>query len=406
MSSTKATWLRLKGIATKEIWQLSRDRLTAILLISVPIAQILLFGFAIDLSPKHWPSAWVSTAPDPHTKADPQENEIQSLIIDKLNQSQLIALRPKPMSEREANAALQRGDVRFVLQIPAAPSHYLSQSLALPIKLKFDGSDPYVAMTASMLTSHLQTALAPTSSNKKTTARTTSILRAASAEFPLTQVTLQSELGQIELTSQSAFLQPMSSGAYLVPALVGVILTLTLTLMAAFSLVRERERGTWLSLMSTPVNASLIVFGKLAPYAAIGLVLFALLQLVAHHLFQTPWASLAQWFAACCFTLGQLGLGACLSLLAKTQMQAMQLGVFFYLPSILLSGFMFPFHAMPNWARNAGDLLPLTHFLRVLRADLFRQAEGVALIELSLPILLFATVMLSLAILGYRRQMQ
>ncbi len=406
MSSTKATWLRLKGIATKEIWQLSRDRLTAILLISVPIAQILLFGFAIDLSPKHWPSAWVSTAPDPHTKADPQENEIQSLIIDKLNQSQLIALRPKPMSEREANAALQRGDVRFVLQIPAAPSHYLSQSLALPIKLKFDGSDPYVAMTASMLTSHLQTALAPTSSNKKTTARTTSILRAASAEFPLTQVTLQSELGQIELASQSAFLQPMSSGAYLVPALVGVILTLTLTLMAAFSLVRERERGTWLSLMSTPVNASLIVFGKLAPYAAIGLVLFALLQIVAHQLFQTPWASLAQWFAACCFILGQLGLGACLSLLAKTQMQAMQLGVFFYLPSILLSGFMFPFHAMPTWARNAGDLLPLTHFLRVLRADLFRQAEGVALIELSLPILLFATVMLSLAILGYRRQMQ
>ena len=410
MSSTKATWLRLKGIATKEIWQLSRDRLTAILLISVPIAQILLFGFAIDLSPKHWPSAWVSTAHDPLKKTDPQENEIQSLIIDKLNQSQLIALGPKPMSEREANAALQRGEVRFVLQIPAAPSHYLSQSLALPIKIKFDGSDPYVAMTASMLTSHLQTALAPANSNAKTNAKTTdqvqSILRAASTEFPLTHITLQSELGQIELASQSAYLQPMSSGAYLVPALVGVILTLTLTLMAAFSLVRERERGTWLSLMSTPVNASLIVFGKLAPYAAIGLVLFALLQIVAHHLFQTPWASLAQWFAACCFILGQLGLGACLSLLAKTQMQAMQLGVFFYLPSILLSGFMFPFHAMPSWARNAGDLLPLTHFLRVLRADLFRQAEALALIELSLPILLFATVMLSLAIFGYRRQMQ
>jgi ABC-2 type transport system permease protein len=406
MSSTKATWLRLKGIASKEIWQLSRDRLTAILLISVPIAQILLFGFAIDLSPKHWPSAWVSTVQDPHTKTDPQENEIQSLIIDKLNQSQLIALGPKPMSEREANAALQRGEVRFVLQIPAAPSHYLSQSLALPIKLKFDGSDPYVAMTASMLTSHLQTAIAQSNTTVKITDQAPSILQAASTEFPLTHITLQSELGQMELASQSAFLQPMSSGAYLVPALVGVILTLTLTLMAAFSLVRERERGTWLSLMSTPVNASLIVFGKLAPYAAIGLVLFALLQIVAHHLFQTPWASLAQWFAACCFILGQLGLGACLSLFAKTQMQAMQLGVFFYLPSILLSGFMFPFHAMPTWARNAGDLLPLTHFLRVLRADLFRQAEAAALIELSLPILLFATVMLSLAILGYRRQMQ
>lgn len=400
------TWQRLRGIAKKEIWQLSRDRLTAILLISVPLAQILLFGFAIDLRPKLWPSAWVSTVSTIQAKSDPQDGEVQKLIVDKLNQTQLLSIRPAAMSESDAALALQKGDIRFVLQIPAKPSHYINRAQALPIGVTFDGSDPYVAMTAMMLVSSLQAELQNESA--KASASNTAQKNASlpAAPQPVTKIKLQTELGEIGVTSSSAFPQLINSGAYLVPALVGVILTLTLTLMAAFSMVRERERGTWLSLMSTPVSATLIVFGKLAPYAAIGLMLFALLQVVAHLLFATPWASAAQWFAVSCFIFGQLGLGASLSLLAKTQMQAMQLGVFFYLPSILLSGFMFPFHAMPTWARTIGELLPLTHFLRVLRADLFRQADGAILMELSLPIILFATVMLCVAILGYRSQIQ
>ncbi|MBC3911268.1 ABC transporter permease [Undibacterium umbellatum] len=405
LNSIKATWRRIKGIAKKEFLQLSRDRLTAILLISVPIAQILLFGFAIDLNSKHWPSAWVSHGSSQSVKFEAYDKDIQSQIIDSINQTQLLAIRRLPMSEREAYAALQSGEVRFILQLPAAPSHYLNQTLALPILLTFDGSDPYVAMT-TMLISKLQTALATSTTFAATSQQEYFSQKKENEKFPVTQISLQSEMGDIKLTSQSAFLQTSRSGAYLVPALVGVILTLTLTLMAAFSLVRERERGTWQSLMSMPVNASLIVCGKLSPYAAIGLLLFALLQSVAHQLFETPWASPAQWFAAICFILGQLGLGASLSLVARTQMQAMQLGVFFYLPSILLSGFMFPFHSMPTWAKTVGEFLPLTHFLRVLRADLFRQAEQMVLIELSLPILLFACLMLGLAILGYRRHMQ
>lgn len=389
------TWQRLRGIAKKEIWQLSRDRLTAILLISVPLAQILLFGFAIDLQPKRWPSAWVSTASNSQAKSDADDSEVQKLIIAKLNQTHLLSIQPTPMSEGDAARAMQKGDIRFIVQIPATPTHYINRSQALPIGLKYDGSDPYVAMTALMLIARLQSDL-PGNAQANT----------SSKAQPVTQVKLQSELGEVAVTSHSAFPHSENSGAYLVPALAGVILTLTLTLMAAFSMVRERERGTWLSLMSTPVSASLIVFGKLAPYAAIGLMLFGLLQVLAHFLFATPWASAAQWFAVSCFIVGQLGLGASLSLLAKTQMQAMQLGVFFYLPSILLSGFMFPFHAMPNWARMIGELLPLTHFLRILRADLFRQANGAILMELSLPIVLFATLMLCTAILGYHRQIR
>jgi ABC-2 type transport system permease protein len=415
------SWQKLKAIAKKEIWQLSRDRLTAILLISVPVAQILLFGFAIDLSPKLWPSAWVSVQSDAQMKVVDQDREIQSLIINQLNQTQFLSIPPSALSESDANLALQRGDIRFVLKIPSTPTNYLKHSQALPITLIFDGSDPYVNMTASMLSSRLQTDLTRIGISSENPSPQKTALIPTSNDHSSTQIQQPSEgggvstggvstggvsTGGVSTSIKSAFLQPANSGAYLVPALVGVILTLTLTLMAAFSMVRERERGTWQSLMSAPVNASLIVFGKLAPYAAIGLLIYATLQILAHQLFATPWASVAQWFAVSCFILGQLGLGASLSLFTKTQMQAMQLGVFFYLPSILLSGFMFPFHAMPSWARAIGEFLPLTHFLRVQRADLFRQAKESILFELSLPILLFTVVTLSVAILGYRRQMK
>lgn len=261
-------------------------------------------------------------------------------------------------------------------------------------------------MTASMLSSRLQNELTKIGISSENASQQKNAFSVTSNDHSSIQVRIPSERGGVSTSINSAFLQPANSGAYLVPALVGVILTLTLTLMAAFSMVRERERGTWQSLMSTPVNATLIICGKLAPYCVIGILIYGSLQVLAHQLFGTPWASVAQWFAVTCFIIGQLGLGASLSLFAKTQMQAMQLGVFFYLPSILLSGFMFPFHAMPNWARAIGEFLPLTHFLRVQRADLFRQANGSLLIEMSLPILLFTVVMLSIAILGYRRHMR
>lgn len=392
-------------MASKECLQLSRDRLTAILLISVPLAQILLFGFAIDLSPKRWPAAWFSSSPEVRQSPSENDREIQTFFIQALNQTGWVALEPKAVKQHDALRDLQSGKVRFVFEFPETPEYYLHRNLALPVTIRFDGSDPYVAMTAMQLTAVLQTALSRSDSGNKADKQVSSRLLDQISPAIDKHMSLHTEAGAIELHSVAAFPAVRSSGAYLVPALTGVILTLTLTLMAAFSLVREGERGTWVSLMSTPVNASLIVFGKLIPYAMIGIILSLLLQLVSHQFFATPWASSAQWFAVIFFILGQLGLGACLSLLAKTQMQAMQLGIFFYLPSILLSGFMFPFHAMPGWAKTLGEVLPLTHFLRVQRADLFRQADAMMLIELSLPIVLFAITTLGFAILGYRRQL-
>lgn len=383
-------WRMLVAIAKKECLQLSRDRLTAALLLSVPLAQILLFGFAIELAPRHWPGAWVKVSNDPqHASNAGADTLIQRGFFDHLKKSEWLDLPEQAISDATAQQRLIRGDIKFILYWPEKPSYYLMQHQAIPITLTGDASDPYVPAAMALIARTFQKSAINQSQHKQESPEITHI---------------ETGIGDMSLTMQPRFALEQGSGAYLVPALTGVILTLTLTLMSAFALVREQERGTWDGLLSTPAGAGVIVFGKLLPYLGIGVLLFGLLQIVAHQLFGSHFASAAQWLAAIGFMLGQLGLGACLSLIARTQMQAMQLGVFFYLPSILLSGFMFPFHAMPAWARGLGELLPLTHFLRVLRADLFRGADTTAQLELALPIFIFTAVMLTIAILGYRKR--
>ena len=379
-------WRMLWAIAKKECLQLSRDRLTAALLISVPIAQVLLFGFAIELAPRHWPGAWVIVPAEKKLTSDAESDElVTSGFFKSIKKSGWLALPIHPTSENEANKALVRGEIRFILYWPEKPSQYLLLDQSVPLKLIGDASDPYVPAAMALFRQTLESKGTSQNSGEQI-------------------IKFESPFGEVALSMHEKFSLKSGSGAYLVPALSGVILTLTLTLMAAFALVRERERGTWDGLLSTPAGAGVIIFGKLLPYLGIGLILFGVLQLVSHFLFASGFASAAQWVAAGCFMLGQLCLGACLSLLAKNQMQAMQLGVFFYLPSILLSGFMFPFHAMPTWAKYIGEALPLTHFLRVLRADLFRDADSFTQFQLGAPILLFTALMLIIAISGYRKR--
>lgn len=379
-------WRMLWAIAKKECLQLSRDRLTAALLISVPIAQVLLFGFAIELAPRHWPGAWVIVPAEKRLAADAESDVlVTNGFFKNIKKSAWLDLPEKAISEEDANKALVRGDIRFVLYWPEKPSQYLLQNQLVPLQLIGDASDPYVPAAMALFRQTLE--------KKGISQKTGEQL-----------IQFESPFGEVALSMRDKFSLKQGSGSYLVPALSGVILTLTLTLMSAFALVRERERGTWDGLLSTPAGAGVIIFGKLLPYLGIGLLLFGILQLVSHFLFASGFASAAQWVAAACFMLGQLGLGACLSLIAKNQMQAMQLGVFFYLPSILLSGFMFPFHAMPTWAKYIGEALPLTHFLRVLRADLFRGADSVTQFQLGVPILLFTALMLITAIAGYRKR--
>lgn len=384
-------WRLSRAVARKEWLQLRLDRLTLALLVGVPLAQIILFGFAISLAPQHWPAAWViSPAPIAQDKlaTDAQiDARLTQAMLRHFQEGGLLRLPAQAMSAQKAAQAMQRGYVRLVLHWPESPSAYVLSGQPLPVRLEVDLSDPWAQAVVAQWGDSLSWGLAH------------------AARQPPRQISMDWKGLPVQLQIQGQHLLPEKDGAYMMPALSGVILTLTLTLMAALCVVREQERGTWDALRTTPLAAGHIVVGKLLPYLLLGMAQYALLQTLAWALFGTPWASLALWSVALVFMLGQLGLGLCLSLWARQQLQAVQLGIFFYLPSLLLSGFMFPLHAMPDWARALAEVLPLTHFLRAMRAELFRQAEPAVVFSLAWPVCVFALVVLSVSWLGYRRRM-
>lgn len=390
-TSIARAWRLCRAVARKEWLQLRQDRLTLALLMGVPLAQILLFGFAISLAPKHWPAAWVADATVRFESKAPADSALDArmtqAMLTHFREAGLLALNEAPMSATEAAHALQRGDVRLVLHWPAFPSSFVNAGQPLPLRLEADLSDPWSPSVLAQWGDSLAWGLAK------------------AAQQATEPVTLQWQGLPIRLQVQGRHPLPDKDGAYMMPALSGVILTLTLTLMAALCVVREQERGTWDALRTTTLGAGHIVVGKLLPYFVLGLGQYALLQALAWTWFGTPWASASLWALAMVFMLGQLGLGLCLSLWARQQLQAVQLGIFFYLPSLLLSGFMFPLHAMPEWARVLAEFLPLTHFLRAMRAELFRAADPGVVWSLGWPVIAFAITVLCLGWLGYRRRM-
>jgi ABC-2 type transport system permease protein len=364
-------WRIVFAIAAKELRQIARDRITAALLIGVPLAQILLFGYAIELAPREWPTAWVgSGAPD----------ALATRARRLLEEERWFRISRSTADLREAQRWMQRGEVSFIVVWPIDAAARVLREEKPEVRLIADLSDPFAAAALGALERALAAGARPVGQIR------------ASAALPISV--------RIETRHAARF----GAGEYLVPALAGVILTLTLTLLAALAIVREVERGTWHGLLTTPAGAGAIVLGKLLPYLGTGSVLFALLIGFAHSLFGTAFGGPALWFAAVLFMVANLGLGLALSCVARTQMQAMQMGIFFYLPSILLSGFMFPFHAMPAWARGIGEALPLTHFLRCLRASLVRGADAGTVLSLAAPIAAFAVVALAAALLGARRR--
>ena len=378
-------WRIVRAIAVKELRQITRDRLTAALLVGVPLAQILLFGYAIDLAPRAWPTAWVTStvasapgstaAAAPTASRTPAPDAVEARARELMQTDGWFRIDPSITDLSRADAAMQRGELSFIVVWPAHAAKLVKLGERPAVRLIADLSDPFAGAAVTAMRARLADA-GPT-------------------EASVLPIDLQID------TRHAASSQP---GAYLVPALAGVILTLTLTLLAALAIVREVERGTWHGLLTTPAGPAAIVLGKLLPYLAIGSVLFTALIALAHGLLGTAFGGPALWAAALLFMLANLGLGLTLSFIARTQMQAMQMGVFFYLPSILLSGFMFPFHAMPAWARGIGEALPLTHFLRCLRASLLRNADAATVVSLGWPIAAFAVVALAAAWVGAQRR--
>lgn len=365
----KAFWNGLVAIAIKETLHALRDRLTLALLISVPLVQMLLFGYAIDLHPKSLPTALVAYEDDDFTKRAVRE-------LEALGYFRITARTDDPVL---ADRWLARSEVQFILQLPPDLGRSILNQQHPVVTLIADATDPVASIVAT------QAAAARYATEASTGSRSTAVM----------------------LHVENRFNPAGSSRRFVVPGLLGVVLTLTLVLLGAFSFVRERERGTYETLATLPVPRAAVLLGKFLPYFVLGCLLFAGLLTASVRLLDLPWPG-ASWPLAAVvmlFVSANLMLGMSLSQIARNQMQAMQLGVFFYLPSMLLSGFMFPFHGMPAWARGIGEVLPLTHFLRVVRGVLLKNLDAADVWILTWPIAAFALAAAMAALLLFRRKM-
>jgi ABC-2 type transport system permease protein len=360
----------------KEFIQLRRDRPTFGMMIGIPLLQLLLFGSAINADPKHLATAVLVAEHSSFTRS----------IVSAMQNSGYFEIVALPASEADADRLLRQGEVQFVLRIPTDFSRRLVRGERPAILLEADATDP--AATGNALAAASEIAR-----------------RALARDLQGVLAPLRQGDPPFELRVQRRYNPEGITQYNIVPGLMGVILTMTMIMMTGLAMTREIERGTMENLMATPVLPIEVLIGKILPYVGIGYVQVTVILLAAHWIFHVPLLGSLPLLLACVllFIVANLLVGITFSSLARNQAQAMQMTFFFFLPSILLSGFMFPFRGMPQWAQWIGECLPLTHFLRVVRGI---QLKGIGFADLwpnLWPILLFMGLMLVVALARYRR---
>ncbi|WP_298743055.1 ABC transporter permease [uncultured Brevundimonas sp.] len=371
MLSLTRTW----AVMAKEFIQLTRDRLTYAMILMLPIVQLLLFGYAINDDPRSLPTAVLV-----------QDNGgFSRSILTALDNSGYFDIVLQARSQSELDRALARGDIQFAVIIPADFTRRIVRGDRAQLLVEADASDPSA-------TSGAVAALASLPAQALTRELTGPLAKRIPGAQPF-EVIVHRRYNPEAITAYN-----------IVPGLLGIILSMTLVMMTSLGMARERERGTMESLLSTPVRPLEVMVGKLTPYVLVGLIQATVILVMARLLFQVPmsggWIALGTGLML--FIVGSLSLGFLISTVAKTQLQAMQMSFFYMLPSILLSGFMFPFRGMPEWAQAIGTAIPVTHFLRVVRGSLLKgvglENAGPSLFALAL----FVLVVGALAMLRYR----
>jgi ABC-2 type transport system permease protein len=367
---------RLKGIIVKEFTQMRRDRLTFAMMLGIPLLQLLLFGFAINSDPRHLPAALLLADDGPQART----------VVNALKNSSYFDFVKQVHTEQEGRDLLARGQVQFVMNVPQSFSRDLLRGDKPSLLIEADATDPAATVGAlGSLGSVLNNALRN--------------------DLKGTLDYLNGTDGPIDLRVHAMY-NPESITQYnIVPGLMGVILTMTMIMITGLAITRERERGTMENLLSMPTRPSEVLIGKIVPYILIGYIQVTVILVASKLLFHVPMhGSIPLLLAvALVFIAANLAMGITFSTIAKNQLQAMQMTFFVFLPSILLSGFMFPFRGMPQWAQWVGEVFPLTHFLRIVRGILLK-GNGITDVSLELwPIILFATVMLTLGVKRYRQ---
>ncbi|HMM63344.1 MAG TPA: ABC transporter permease [Mesorhizobium sp.] len=367
---------RLGALLVKEFIQMRRDRVTFAMMLGVPLMLLVLFGFAINNDPKTLPAALLALSNDPYSRA----------MVVALENTDYYRFDRIVRSEAEAGTLLARGEVAFVVTIPADFGRRVARGDAPQILIEADATDPAAASGAI---STLGTVAGQ------------ALLRAEGMD----QIAMSQAASQLEIVVHRLYNPEGVSQYNIVPGLLGVILQMTMVMMTAMALTRETERGTMENLLAMPASPAEIMLGKVLPYACVGAVQVVVVLIAAKMLFSVPFIGGLPLLLSgiLVFVLGLVLLGYTISTVARTQMQAMQLTFFFFLPSILLSGFMFPYRGMPQWAQWLGEIFPLTHFLRIVRAVMLKGATLPAVAAEIGWLGLFVVVFSATALVRFRR---
>ena len=366
---------RFWAVVVKEFLQLRRDRMTFAMIVAIPLVQTILFGYAINTDPRNLPAAVDGGDGSPLARS----------FVAGLAASGYFSLAGA-MSEREAEQALREGRILFAVTIPSDFARRVLRGERPQILVEADGSDPVAASGAlAALPGILARAQAKDLSGP--------LAGLAGTPAPYS-VAVHRRYNPEGLTRYN-----------IVPGLMGLILTLMTVMMTALAVTRERERGTMENLLASPLTPLEIMAGKILPYVAIGHIQMGIVLGAALFLFRIPFAGdpLVFYAASVVFMAANLTVGVTVSSLARNQLQALQMTIFYFLPNLMLSGFMFPFAGMPDWARAIGSVLPLTHFNRIVRGVLLKGSGWTELWPSLWPIALFACLVMALAVRSFRR---
>ena len=367
---------RLWAMIVKEFIQMRRDRMTFGMMVGIPMMQLILFGFAINSDPKHLDTAVLMADQGPQGRT----------LLQAIKNSSYFEFVRQVNTEAEARDVLARGDVQFVINIPQSFTRDLLRGDRPSVLIEADATDPAATSNAigslrTLVNSSLQNDL----------------------KGPLSF--LMGTDGPVDLRVHALYNPEAVTQYNIVPGLMGVVLTMTMVMITALAITRERERGTMENLLSMPTRPIEVMIGKIVPSILIGYIQVTLILTAAHFIFHVPMVGslVLLGVSALLFIAANLAMGITFSTVAKNQLQAVQMSFFFFLPSLLLSGFMFPFRGMPHWAQVVGEVFPLTHFLRIVRGILLK-GNGLDDVAQQLgAIALFAFIALFVAVKRYKQ---
>ena len=364
---------RMLAVMSKEFMQMRRDRTTFAMMIAIPLMQLILFGFAIDLNPKHLPAVVVMQDPNPIT---------QDVLV-RLEQSQYFKFIAHVHRLNDAKLMMARNQVKMIVYFPPGFYRKALKGQQPAVLLLVDGSDPIIASRSVAVFNEMPNLV---------------------GQNRLPSVT-NSDNRLFKTVSLSAFNPEIKTAFHIVPGLLGVVLTMTMVVITSIAITREFERGTMEMLLATPIKPIEVIIGKILPYVGVGYIQVFLILSMAKLLFGLPIQGSILLLILMClpFIIANLAVGLSFSTLASNQLQAMQSAMFFFLPSILLSGFMFPIDGMPTWAQWIGKILPLTHFLVIVRGIILKGDGFWDIYPALLKIIFFTALIMLISFRRYRK---